>query len=170
VVPLALQGRSPPEGRQEQGSKVRLGMTVGPVGMDTHGFRTRWIWTQVKKLTRGSYRVRYPKYIGSGMGKILYPRVSSGYPRYQYTFLNMLHPLKIKDHNRMEPKKYTAILVLLHDGCCYFTMDTCTTTGYCCWRHADATIHHVMGCWSWLLHAVFIYQFIMTHVLLINEY
>jgi hypothetical protein len=70
----------------------------------------------------------------------------------------------------MEPKKYTAILVLLHDGCCYFTMDTGTTTACCCWRHADATIHHVMGCWSWLLHAIFIYQFIMTHVLLINEY
>jgi hypothetical protein len=38
------------------------------------------------------------------MGKILYPRVSSGYSRYQHTSLNMLHPLKIKDHNRMEPK------------------------------------------------------------------
>jgi hypothetical protein len=33
-----------------------LGMTVGPVGMDTRGFHTRWIWIQVEKLTRGSYR------------------------------------------------------------------------------------------------------------------
>jgi hypothetical protein len=145
-------------------------MAVGPVGMDTRGFRTRWIWIRVEKLTRESYRVGYPKYIGSDMGKILYPRVSSGYSRYQHTSLNVLHPLKIKDHNRMEPKKYTTILVLLHVGCCYFTMDTCMTTGYCCWRQAAATIHHVTGCWSWLLHVVFIYQFIMTHVLLINEY
>jgi hypothetical protein len=129
-------------------------MAVGPVGMDTHG----------------SYRVGYPKYIGSGMGKILYPRVSSGYPRYQYTSLKVLHPLKFKDHNRMEPKKYTSILVLLRAGCCYFTMDTDTTTGCCCWRQAAAIIHHVMGCWSWLLHAVFIYQFIMARVLLINKY
>jgi hypothetical protein len=85
-----------------------------------------------RKLTRGSYRVGYPKYIGSGMGKILYPWVFSRYPRYQYTSLNVLHSLKSKDHNRMEPKKYKAILVLLHAGCCYFTMDTGTTTGYCC--------------------------------------
>jgi hypothetical protein len=34
--------------------------------------------------------------------------------------------------------------------CCYYT----PCTGY----------------WSWLLHAAFIYQFIMVHVLLINEY
>jgi hypothetical protein len=80
-------------------------MTVGSVGMDTRGFRTRWIWIRVEKPTCGSYRwVGYPKYIGSGMGKILYPRVSTRYPRYQYTSLNVLHPLKIKDHNRMEPK------------------------------------------------------------------
>ena len=72
-----------------------LGMAVGPVGMDTRGFRTHRIWIRVQKLTRGSYRVGYPKYIGSGMGKILYPRVSSGYPKYQYTSLNVLHPLKM---------------------------------------------------------------------------
>jgi hypothetical protein len=132
-------------------------MAVGLVCMDTRGFRTRWIWIRVEKLTRGSYRVGYPKYIGSGMGKILYPRVSGGYPRYEYTSLNVLHPLKIKDHNRMEPKKYTAILVLLHASCCYFTMDTGTTTSCCCKRQAAATIHHVTGCWSWLPHAVFIY-------------
>jgi hypothetical protein len=46
-------------------------MTVGPVGMDTRGFRTRQIWIQVEKLTRVSYRVGYPKYIGSGLDKIL---------------------------------------------------------------------------------------------------
>jgi hypothetical protein len=83
---------------------VVLGMVVGPVGMDTRGFRTQWIWIRVEKLTRGSYQVGYPKYIGSSIGKILYPRVSNGYPRYQYTYLNVLHPLKIKDHNRMELK------------------------------------------------------------------
>jgi hypothetical protein len=83
---------------------MHIGMEVGPVVMDTRGFHTRWIWIRVEKLTRGSYRVGYPKYIGSGMGKILYPWVFSGYPRYQYTSLNMPHPLKIKDHNRMEPK------------------------------------------------------------------
>jgi hypothetical protein len=74
---------------------TRLGMAVGPVGMDTRGFRTHRIWIRVQKLTRGSYRVGYPKYIESGMGKILYPQVSSGYPKYQYTSLNMLHPLKM---------------------------------------------------------------------------
>jgi hypothetical protein len=60
--------------------------------------------------TRGVYRVGYLKYIGSGMRmrKILFRR---GYLRYQYTSLNMLHPLKIKAHNTMEPKKYTTILV-----------------------------------------------------------
>jgi hypothetical protein len=121
-------------------SPLQVGMAVGPVGMDTRGFRTRWIQIRVEKLTHGSYRVGYPKYIGSGMGKILYPRVSSGYPRYQYTSLIVLHPLKIKDHNRMEPKKYTTIMVLLHAGCCYFTMETCTTTGCCCWRQAAATM------------------------------
>jgi hypothetical protein len=108
--------------------------------MDTRGFRTRWIWIRVEKLTRGSYRVGYPKYIGSGIGKILYPRVSSGYPRYKYTSLNVLHPLKIKDHNRMETKKYSNTgfvacwllllhhghmhdhrLLLLATGCCYYT-------------------------------------------------
>jgi hypothetical protein len=72
-----------------------VGMAVGPVGMDTRGFRTHRIWIQVQKLTRGSYRVGYPKYIASGMDKILYPRLSSGYPKYQYTSLNMLHPLKM---------------------------------------------------------------------------
>ena len=41
-----------------------LGMAIGPVGMDTHGFRTRWTWIRVGKLTRGSYRVGYPKYDG----------------------------------------------------------------------------------------------------------
>jgi hypothetical protein len=76
-------------------SEYRVGMAVGPVGMDTCGFRTHRIWIWVQKLTRGSYRVGYPKYFGSGMGKILYPRVSSGYPKYQYTSLNMLHPLKM---------------------------------------------------------------------------
>src|SRR5688572_26163944 len=75
--------------------RLRVGMAVGPVGMDTRGFRTHRIWIRVQKLTRGSYRVGYPKYIGSGMGKILYPRVSSGYPKYQYTYLNVLHPLKM---------------------------------------------------------------------------
>jgi hypothetical protein len=118
-----------------------IGMAVGPMGIDTRRFRTRWIWIRVEKLTCGTYRVVYPKYIGSGMGKILYPRVSSGYPRYQYTFLNVLHPLKIKDHNRMEPKKIhnnpgfvACWLLLLHHGhrhdhrllllavgCCYYT-------------------------------------------------
>jgi hypothetical protein len=69
----------------------------------------------------------------------------------------------------MEPKIHNnpgfvaCWLLLLHQ-------DTCTTTGYCCWWQAAATIHHVTGCWSWLLHAVFIYQFIVTHALLINEY
>jgi hypothetical protein len=72
-----------------------LGMAVGPMGMDTRGFRTHRIWIRVQKLTRGSYRVGYPKYIGSGMSKILYPRVSSGYPKYQYTSLNVLHPLEM---------------------------------------------------------------------------
>jgi hypothetical protein len=75
--------------------KGLLGMAVGPVDMDTRGFRTHRIWIRVQKLTRGSYRVGYPKYIGSGMGKILYPQVSSGYPKYQYTSLNVLHPLKM---------------------------------------------------------------------------
>jgi hypothetical protein len=115
-------------------------MAVGPVGMDTRGFRTRWIWIRVEKLTRRYYRVGYPKYIRTGMGKILYPRVSCGYPRYQYTSLNVLHPLKIKDHNRMEPKIHSnpgfvaCWLLLLHHGhrhdhgllllaagCCYYT-------------------------------------------------
>jgi hypothetical protein len=77
------------------GVHTHLGMAVGPVGMDTRGFRTHRIWIRVQKLTRGSYQVGYPKYIGSGMGKILYPRVSSGYPKYQYTSLNVLHPLKM---------------------------------------------------------------------------
>jgi hypothetical protein len=40
----------------------------------------------------------------------------------------------------MEPKKHTAISVLLHAGCCYFTMETGTTTGCCCWRQAAATM------------------------------
>jgi hypothetical protein len=73
----------------------RVGTTVGPVGMDTRGFRTRWIWIRVEKLTRRSYRVGYPKYIGSGMGKIFYPRISSGYSKYQYTSLKVLHQLKM---------------------------------------------------------------------------
>jgi hypothetical protein len=72
-----------------------LGMAVGPVGMDTRGFRTHRIWIRVQKLTHGSYWLGYPKYIGSGMSKILYPRVSSGHPKYQYTSLNVLHPLKM---------------------------------------------------------------------------
>jgi hypothetical protein len=42
----------------------RLGMSIGPVGMNTYGFRTRWTWIRVGKLTRGFYRVRYSKYIG----------------------------------------------------------------------------------------------------------
>jgi hypothetical protein len=74
---------------------MKLGMALRPVGMDTHGFRSRRIWIRVEKLTRRSYWVGYPKYIGSGMGKILYPWVSSGYPKYQYTSLNVLHPLKM---------------------------------------------------------------------------
>jgi hypothetical protein len=111
-----------------------LGMAVGPVGMDTCGFRIRWIWIWVEKLTRGSYRVGYPKYIGSGMDKILYPRVSSGYPRYQYTSLNILHQLKIMAHKRMKQKKNTTIL------CYYFTMGTGTTMGCWCWRQAAAVL------------------------------
>jgi hypothetical protein len=66
--------------------------------MDTRGFRTRWIWILVEKLTRGFYQVGYPKHIGSGMGKIFYPRVSSGYPKYQYTSLNVLHEREISLH------------------------------------------------------------------------
>jgi hypothetical protein len=85
-------------------------MVVGPVGMDIRGFLVRWIWIRVEKLTHGSYRVGYPKYIGLDMDKILYPWVSGGYPRHQYTSLNVLHPLKIKAYKRMEPKKYTTIL------------------------------------------------------------
>jgi hypothetical protein len=54
-------------------------MAVGPVGMDTRGFRT-WLWIQVEKLTCGYYQVGYPKYIGSGTNKIFYPWISSGYP------------------------------------------------------------------------------------------
>jgi hypothetical protein len=42
----------------------RLGMAIGPMGMDTHRFRTRWTWIRVGNLTRGSYRVGYPKYVG----------------------------------------------------------------------------------------------------------
>jgi hypothetical protein len=53
--------------------EMKVGMVVGPVGMDTRGFCTWWIWIWVEKLTHGSYRVGYPKYIGSGMGKILLP-------------------------------------------------------------------------------------------------
>jgi hypothetical protein len=34
-------------------------MAVGLVGMDNRGFRARWIWIQVEKLTHGSYRVGY---------------------------------------------------------------------------------------------------------------
>jgi hypothetical protein len=83
------------QSRQRSYADTRIGMAVGPVGMDTHGFHTRWIWIRVEKLTRGFYRVGYPKYVGSGTGKILYPRVSSGYPKYQYTSLNVLHPLKM---------------------------------------------------------------------------
>jgi hypothetical protein len=37
--------------------RPRVGMAVGPVGMDTRGFRTHRIWIRVQKLTRGSYRV-----------------------------------------------------------------------------------------------------------------
>jgi hypothetical protein len=90
IYPLmvCLDGRTKRDG-------MGLGMAVGPVGIDTRGFRTHRIWIRVQKLTRGSYRVGYPKYIGSGMGKILYPWVSSGYPKYQYTSLNMLHQLKM---------------------------------------------------------------------------
>jgi hypothetical protein len=84
-------------------------MAVGPVGMDTRGFRTHRIWIRVQKLTRGSYRVGYPKYIGSGMGKILYPRVSSGYPKYQYTSLNMLHPQKCATFTR---KTHSHVLLI----------------------------------------------------------
>jgi hypothetical protein len=43
---------------------LSVGMAIGPVGMDTRGFRTRWIWIRVGKLTRGSYQVEYPKYVG----------------------------------------------------------------------------------------------------------
>jgi hypothetical protein len=95
--PLAAQPHQPPPFPSWAGSAAQphLGMAVGPVGMDTRGFRTHRIWIRVQKLTRGSYRVGYPKYIGSGMDKILYPRVSSGYPKYQYTSLNVLHPLKM---------------------------------------------------------------------------
>jgi hypothetical protein len=96
-------------------------MAVGPLGMDTHEFRTRWIWIRVEKLIRGFYRVGYPKYIGSGMGKILYPRVSSGYPRYQYTSLNVLYPLKKKDHNKMGAKK-------IHSNIGFFCMLVATTS------------------------------------------
>jgi hypothetical protein len=83
---------------------------VGLAGRDgnwTRGYGYPRVSYPVEKLTRGSYRVGCSKYIVLGMGKILYPRVSSGYPRYQYTSLNVLHPLKIKDHNRIEPKKNT---------------------------------------------------------------
>ena len=138
-------------------------MAVGPVGMDTHGFRTQWIWIRVEKLTHRSYRVGYPKYIVSGMGKILYARVSSGYLRYQYTSLNVLHSLKIKDHNRMEQKNYTTILVLLHAGCCYFTMDTGTTTGCCYYTPCHRLLELVAACCFYL-------SIIMAHVLLINKY
>jgi hypothetical protein len=55
----------------------------------------------VDKLTRGFYWVGYPKYIGSDM-------------RYQYTSLNMLHPLKIKAHKRMEPKNTQQFWVAMH--------------------------------------------------------
>jgi hypothetical protein len=151
-----------------------LGMTVGPVGMDTHGFRTWWIWIWLEKLTHRFYRVGYPKYIGSGMDKILYPRVSSGYPRYQYTSLNVLHPLKIKVHKRMKLKIHINS-GLLHASCCMLLLHRghrhdhglLVLAAGCC---SAATIHHVTGCWSWLLHVVLIYQFIMAHVLLINEY
>jgi hypothetical protein len=98
-------------------------------------FRARWIWIRVEKLTCGSYRVEYPKYIGSGMGKILYPRVFSWYPRYQYTSLNVLHPLKIKAHKRMEQKNTSTLACcMLVATCCYFTMDIGTTTGCWWWR------------------------------------
>jgi hypothetical protein len=145
-------------------------MAVGPVVMDTCGFRTRWIWIRVEKLTRGSYRVGYPKYIGSGMGKILYPRVSSGYPRYQYTSLNVLHPLKIKDHNRMEPKKIhnnpgfvVCWLLLLHHGHRHDPGLLLLAAGCCYYTPCHGLLELVAAC-------CFIYQFIMAHVLLINKY
>jgi hypothetical protein len=112
-------------------------MAVEPVGIDAGRFRTRWIWIRVEKLTRGSYRVGYPKYIGSGMDKIIYPRISDGYPRYQYTSLNVLHPLKIKTHKRMEPKNTQQSWLA---ACCYFTMGTGTTTSCWCWQHAAAVL------------------------------
>jgi hypothetical protein len=34
-------------------------MVVGPMGMDTRGFRTRWIWIRLEKLTRGYDQVGY---------------------------------------------------------------------------------------------------------------
>jgi hypothetical protein len=82
-------------------------MAVGLLGMDTRGFRTRWIWIQVEKLTCGYYRVEYPKYIGSGTNKIFYPWISSGYPRYQFTSLNGPHSLEIKACEGMKPKNIT---------------------------------------------------------------
>jgi hypothetical protein len=96
-----------------------------------------WIWIRVEKITRGSYRVGYPKYIRSDMDKILYPWVSNGYPRYQYISLNVLHPLKNKAHKRMEQKNTQQSWLI---GCCYFTMDTDMTTSSLCWRQATAVL------------------------------
>jgi hypothetical protein len=84
---------------------ARVGMAVGPVGMDIRGFRTRWIWIRVKKLVHGYDRVGYPIYIGSGTNKIFYPWISGGYPRYQFTSLNVPHSLEIKAREDMKPKK-----------------------------------------------------------------
>jgi hypothetical protein len=78
-------------------------------------------------------------------GRVWVKYFTRGYPvdirDIKYTSLNVLHPLKIKDHNRMEPKKIhinpgfvACWLLLLHPGhrhdhgllllaagCCYYT-------------------------------------------------
>jgi hypothetical protein len=62
----------------------------------------------------------------------------------------------------MEPKKYTTILaycmLILHHGHRHDHGLLVLAAGCC----SAATIHHVTGCWSLLLHAIFVYQFIMV--------
>jgi hypothetical protein len=130
-------------------------MSIGPVDMETHDFRTRWIWIHAEKLTRNTS--------GSRMDKILYPRVSNEYSRYQYTSLNMLHPLKIKAHKIREQKNMHQSWLT---ACCYFTMGTDTTIGCRCWRRtAVMLLLYIMS-----RAAIFIYQFIMANMYFTHEY
>jgi hypothetical protein len=48
-------------------------MAVGPVGMDTRGFRTRWTWIRIQKFTRGVLSGRIPDIYRVGYGYYILP-------------------------------------------------------------------------------------------------